>query len=223
MISEKFKIEVISQTIDFVKRTSFSEKNPGHGWWHVNRVYNMAKFIGAKENADIFVIKLSALLHDIDDWKFNETESAKAEKWLKNVKLGVITTEKVLDTIKQVSFKGAGENTVPNTIEAKVVQDADRLDAIGAIGIARAFAYGGFKNRSIYEPEVKPHFHATFNEYKNIKSHTINHFYEKLLLLKNLMNTQTAKKIANDRHKFLQKFLSEFYKEWDFSITDSED
>jgi len=209
--------EIIQKTIDFVKEKLDGE-GTGHDWWHIHRVYKNALFIAQKEGGDSFIVELAALLHDIADWKFqidNEDKGAKiASQWLVSMNVNQIEIDKVCRIINEISFKGAGVSTPMSTIEGQIVQDADRLDAIGAIGIARAFAYGGYKNRELYNPDVKPQMHQSFEEYKKSKSHTINHFYEKLLLLKDLFNTETAKQMANDRHQFMESYLAQFYKEW---------
>jgi len=207
------QLEILSATTDFVKSQSTGESS-GHDWWHIYRVEKLAIFIAEKEEAELFTIRLAALLHDLDDWKFNESNSRNAENWLRSTSLEEETIQKVLHIISQVSFKGAGEKTIPDSMEAMIVQDADRLDALGAIGIARAFAYGGSKNRPIFEPETAPELHKTFTAYQNSKSHTINHFYEKLLLLKDRLHTKTARDLAIERHDFMKDFLENFFEEW---------
>ena len=208
---------IINKTKEYIRERMEGEAT-GHDWWHVLRVYKTSKYIGSKENADMFVVELAALLHDISDWKFNNGDSSVgaklASQWLKtlDVEEGVIS--KIADIIKTLSFKGGTQSSYQQTIEGKVVQDADRLDAIGAIGIARTFAYGGFKGREIYSPDLSPETYSDFEEYKNSKGTTINHFYEKLLLLKDLMNTETGKTIAKQRHEFMESYLTQFYKEW---------
>ena len=159
---------------------------------------------------------MAALLHDLDDWKLTGTEESleKATGWMDSLGIENEKRESVRQIIRQVSFKGAGVDTTPVSAEAKAVQDADRLDAIGAIGIARAFAYGGFKNRPLYDPAIQPESHDSFSSYRQSTAPTINHFYEKLLLLKDLMNTETGKKLAEKRHQFLEDFLQQFYNEW---------
>ena len=189
----------------------------GHDWWHIYRVVNLAKHIGEKEGADLYIIETAALLHDLDDWKLGDSDSETlpvARKLLDKNGATDEFIERVVKIIKEVSYKGAGIETKPSSIEGMAVQDADRLDAIGAIGVARAFAFGGSKGRPLYAPEVEPQMHQSFEEYKQSKGHTINHFYEKLLLLKDRLNTNTAKEIATERHKFMQLFLDQFYKEW---------
>lgn len=177
----------------------------GHDWWHVYRVWSIAKKIAQKENADQTIVELAALLHDIADWKFNDGDES----------AGPGLVDEVCEIISTLSYKGAGVATPMRTIEGKIVQDADRLDAIGAVGIARTFAYGGNKNRLMYHPEEAPVMHESFEHYKNNKGHTINHFHEKLLLLKDRMNTESAKKLAEQRHLFMKNYLDRFHKEWD--------
>ncbi len=209
------KGDIITKTVSFVRSKSEGESS-GHDWWHIYRVHRMAKYLAIAEKADNFIVELAALLHDLDDWKFNHDGSNNAAEWLQKSGLDQRLIMKVMEVIEQVSFKGAGQDTHAETIEAQVVQDADRLDAIGAIGVARAFAYGGYKHRELYRPDVLPVLHNDFEAYRNNQSHTINHFYEKLLLLRDRMNTATAKKLAGKRHQFLEFFLSEFYEEWNF-------
>jgi len=211
--------EIISKTADYV-RSVLDKEGSGHDWWHIYRVWKNAIHIGEKENADMFVVEIAALLHDIADWKFNdgndEAGPKVAREWLESLKdVDEKAISHVCLIIKNLSFKGAGEKSKIDTIEGMVVQDADRLDALGAIGIARTFTYGGYKGREIYNPEIKPEFHASFEEYKKNESPSINHFYEKLLLLKDLMNTKTGKEIAEGRHKYMEGFLERFYAEWE--------
>ena len=190
----------------------------GHDWWHVYRVWSIAKKITQKENADPTIVELSALLHDIADWKFNDGDesagSRQATAWLNKNGVDPRLVGEVCEIISTLSYKGAGVATPMRTIEGKIVQDADRLDAIGAVGIARTFAYGGNKNRLMYHPEETPVMHESFDHYKNNKGHTINHFHEKLLLLKDRMNTESAKKLAEQRHLFMENYLDRFHKEW---------
>ena len=210
------KLDIINKTKQFVK-VELSNEGSGHDWYHIERVYNMSKYIAKKENADLFIVEMAALLHDIDDWKFSDKQdTTKTEEFLKSVNVDKVEFEKILSIIKRISFKGGVVDSTQDSIEGMVVQDADRLDAIGAIGIARAFTYGGFKNRVIYNPDINPIEFKTLKDVKHKNNHTINHFYEKLLKLKDLMNTNTAKEIAVKRHKFMEKFLEEFYLEWDF-------
>ncbi len=208
---------VIKRTEAFV-RGLFREESSGHDWWHIHRVRNMAKKIAEIEGGDLFIIEMAALLHDLDDWKLNGDNDNKSVKWLETSGIDEKDCSRIIRIIEEVSFKGAGVETIPGSIESAIVQDADRLDAIGAIGIARTFAYGGNKNRLIYHPDIKPIMHLSFEEYKSSKAPTINHFYEKLLLLKERMNTNTSKNIAEKRHNFMLDFLNEFYDEWESKI-----
>ena len=191
----------------------------GHDWWHVYRVWSIAKKITQKENADQTIVELAALLHDIADWKFNDGDESAGPRqvaaWLNKNGVDPGLVDEVCEIISTLSYKGAGVATPMRTIEGKIVQDADRLDAIGAVGIARTFAYGGNKNRLMYHPEEAPVMHKNFEHYKNNKGHTINHFHEKLLLLKDRMNTESAKKLAEQRHLFMKNYLDRFHKEWD--------
>lgn len=210
---------VIEKTKSFVKDKLYGEGS-GHDWFHIERVYNLAKYISQKESADSFIVEMTALLHDIDDWKFsntNDTNTTVTENFLKSVNIDDDSLKKIIKIIQTMSFKGGVVDSTQDTIEGKIVQDADRLDAIGAIGIARTFAYGGSKNRLMYDPSIKPMDFKSLEQVKNAENHTINHFYEKLLKLKDLMNTNTAKEIAEKRHKFMEEFLKEFYSEWEFS------
>lgn len=209
---------IIQKTKEFVKDKLYGEGS-GHDWFHVERVYNLAKFIAEKENANLFIVEMTALLHDIDDWKFSEgtdTNTTITEEFLNSINIDKNDINRIISIIKTMSFKGGVVDSTQNSIEGKVVQDADRLDAIGAIGIARTFAYGGSKGRAIYDPSIKPIDFTSLEQVKNQENHTINHFYEKLLKLKYLMNTDTAKIIADERHKFMESFLEEFYSEWNF-------
>jgi len=191
----------------------------GHDWWHVYRVWKNAIHIGKQESVDIFVVELAALLHDVADWKFHdgndEIGPQVAKEWLESLGVPEDTVSHVCQIIKDISFKGAGVVTAMKTTEGMVVQDADRLDALGAIGIARTFAYGGSKNREMYNPDINPEMHASFEQYKKSQGTSINHFYEKLLLLKELMNTATAKQIAEKRHAVMEDYLAQFYREWE--------
>lgn len=214
------KKRIIQRTAEYVKEQLEGE-GTGHDWWHVYRVWKTAAKIGEKENADLFVVELAALLHDIGDFKFHNGDTSvgprMAEAWLRKMEVGEPVINHTCEIVRDVSYKGAGTPTPMRTIEGKAVQDADRLDAVGAIGIARTFAYGGAKGREIYNPDVKPENHQTFDQYKNGTGPTINHFYEKLLLLKDRMNTETARKIAQKRHNFMETFLETFYAEWNQS------
>ena len=210
------KEKVIKNTQEFVKDKLYGEGS-GHDWFHIERVHKLAKKIGEKENADLFIVELTALLHDIDDWKFsddNNTNTSNIENWLKSQEVDENAINKITSIIKTLSYKGGVVDSTQHTIEGKVVQDADRLDAIGAIGIARTFAYGGNKNRLMYDPDIPPQEFKSLDEVKSKENHTINHFYEKLLKLKDLMNTESGKEIAQKRHEFMEDFLKEFFKEW---------
>jgi uncharacterized protein len=181
-------------------------------------VWKNAVSICEREQADLFIVELAALLHDLDDWKFSENGDEtprRAKAWMESCDVKPQTIQSVCEIIMHVSYKGAQVENKMKSLEGFIVQDADRLDAIGAIGIGRAFAYGGYRNRPMYDPEVENQMHATFEEYRNSKSATINHFYEKLLLLKDKMNTPTAKKIAERRHEVMLKFLDQFMLEWE--------
>jgi len=210
----------IQQRSDLTKtesyiRNHFENEGSGHDWWHIHRVRNVALKLAGNEGGNKFIIEMAALLHDLDDWKLNgNSRISKTTQWLDD--LGISNSEKteILEIIEQVSFKGAGVENNAILLEAKIVQDADRLDAIGAIGIARTFAYGGSKGRLIYHPEIEPELHNDFEEYKKNTAPTINHFYEKLLLLKNLLNTDSAREMAKKRHQFMKDFLAQFYDEW---------
>lgn len=209
--------KIIEEVKKYLKKT-FKGEATGHDWWHAWRVWKMSKEIAQKEGGNLFIIELAALLHDIADWKFHDGNikagSEKAKTLLKKLGVDDKSIKHICHIIDNVSFKGAGVKNEIKTKEGMIVQDADRLDVIGAIGIARTFAYGGFKGREIYNPEIKPKLHKSFEEYKDSKSTSINHFYEKLLLLKDRLNTKTAKKITQKRHKFLENYLKQFFEEW---------
>ena len=211
--------QIIKQTVGFVKKT-LADAEGGHDWFHIERVWKTACFIQEKEGAgDLLTIELAALLHDISDAKFNggddEMGSRMAFDFLEKQGIDPVRLEHIQSIIKHVSFKGGFPQDQISSIEFQIVQDADRLDAIGAIGIARAFNYGGFKNRPLHEPD------KALQEYKDSKAYhksdapTINHFYEKLLKLKELMNTESGKQMARERHKYMLDFLDQFYREWD--------
>ena len=212
------KQQIIDKTIEFVKEKLEGEGS-GHDWWLVYRVYKNALNIAVTEKADEFIVSLGALLHDIADFKFHngDTEVGPriAREWLESLEVDDTVIESIEYIIRNVSFKGAKVKSTMETIEGKIVQDGDRLDAIGAIGIARTFAYGGFKNREIYNPDIKPELHETFEQYKNNNGHSINHFYEKLFLLKDMMNTETGRKMAEERHRYMDDYLKEFFDEWE--------
>lgn len=209
---------LIDSTARFVKE-KLEGAEAGHDWFHIERVWKLSKKIAENEVCDMKVVELSALLHDIADPKFHDGDETLALKvsreFLEKENASNEIIEKVLFIIKNISFKNRNEAPDNLPLELKIVQDADRLDAIGAIGIARTFNFGGFKNNLMYHPDIQPKLNMTKEEYKKNEGTTINHFYEKLLLLKDLMNTKTAKKIASERHDFMLKFLDEFYKEWE--------
>ncbi len=209
---------LIDKTILFVKAT-LAQAEGGHDWFHIERVYKNALLIAESEKCDMEIVQLGALLHDIADSKFyNGDESIgpkTARTFLESEKVEPTIIDHVIAIIENISFKGGKVERQFSSIELDIVQDADRLDAIGAIGIARTFNYGGFKNRALYNPEIAPNLSMTKDEYKNNEAPTINHFYEKLLLLKDKMNTQTGKQIAQDRHRYMEDFLEQFYAEWE--------
>lgn len=209
---------LIDKTILFVKAT-LAQAEGGHDWFHIERVYKNALLIAESEKCDMEIVQLGALLHDIADSKFyNGDESIgpkTARAFLESEKVEPTIIDHVIAIIENISFKGGKVERQFSSIELDIVQDADRLDAIGAIGIARTFNYGGFKNRALYNPEIAPNLIMTKEEYKNNEAPTINHFYEKLLLLKDKMNTQTGKQIAQDRHRYMEDFLEQFYAEWE--------
>ena len=211
----------ITLTINFVKE-KLEGAEAGHDWFHIERVWKLSKKIAEKEGGNLEVIELSALLHDIADPKFHNGDETLALKisqnFLEEIQVDAELIEQVLFVIKNISFKNRAEAPENPPLELQIVQDADRLDAIGAIGIARTFNFGGFKNNLMYHPEIKPNLGMNKEEYKKSNGTTINHFYEKLLLLKDLMNTETAKKIASERHNFMLQFLDEFYKEWNVEL-----
>ncbi|SHJ48975.1 HD domain-containing protein [Aquimarina spongiae] len=209
--------EIVSKTIIFVKDTLAGAEG-GHDWFHIERVYKNALLISKEEDVDTFVVALGALLHDIADSKFHngdETIGPKvASEFLFELGVAEDLVNHVVAIIENISFKGGNTTQKFTSPELAVVQDADRLDAIGAVGIARCFNYGGFKNRALYDPEIEPNLNMTKEEYKNSTAPTINHFYEKLLLLKDRMNTKAGKRIAEQRHAFMEQYLSQFYQEW---------
>ena len=210
--------ELINKTISFVK-AKLENAEGGHDWFHIERVFKNAVLIAKNEDCNVIVVKLSALLHDIADSKFHEGDESVGPKIARdfleseNVDEEIITH--VVHIIKNISYKGGNFEKKFSSLELDVVQDADRLDAIGAIGIARAFNYGGFKNRALYDPKIAPNSRMSKEEYKNNDAPTLNHFYEKLLLLKDKMNTDTGKQIAKERHRYMEGFLAQFYAEWE--------
>lgn len=210
----------INKTAEFVKQ-KFSGEGSGHDWWHMYRVWQLAKTIAVSEpKADPFVVELSALLHDIADWKFHDGDEEAgpntAREWLESINVDDDIIEQVAYIVRHISFKGGTNKHVMQSIEGKIVQDADRLDGIGAIGIARTFAFGGAAGRLMYDPKNKPQDYASFDQFKALikDGTTINHFYEKLLKLKDGMHTNTAKTMAVQRHEYMEAFLQEFYGEW---------
>src|SRR5258708_5481792 len=213
------KSEIIIQTEAYVK-SKMAKDYSGHDWFHIKRVVTMAKVLAKhEEHVDLFIVELAALLHDIGDWKFHKGDSSvgekKAREWLTPFEIPETIIDEVCFIVAHISYKG-GTNTVKmRTVEGKIVQDADRLDAMGAIGIARTFAYGGFKGREIYNPGITPKQYGSLQEYMEANNTTINHFHEKLLLVKDGMHSPIAKKIAAKSHKFLEKFLYKFFKEWE--------
>lgn len=212
---------IIRKTINYVKET-LAEAEGGHDWWHIYRVWKNAKNIAKTEKTELLIVELGALLHDIADPKFHHGDEdigpRKAREFLNSLGVKKEIVTHVENIISNISFKGG--NSIQNfrSPELDVVQDADRLDAIGAIGIARTFHYGGYRNREIYNPAIKPNLNMTKAEYKSSKAPTINHFYEKLLLLKNRMNTKAGKDLAEHRHRYMEQFLEEFYQEWDGEV-----
>ena len=210
--------DLINNTILFVKK-QLENAEGGHDWFHIERVYKNALLIAQEEKCDLQIVQLGALLHDIADSKFHNGDESIgpkiAREFLESQQLDSEKISNVIAIIENISFKGGNFEKKFSSIELNIVQDADRLDAIGAIGIARAFNYGGFKNRALYNPKIAPKLDMSTEEYKKSQAPTLNHFYEKLLLLKDKMNTTTAKKIAEERHRFMESFLAQFYAEWD--------
>jgi uncharacterized protein len=209
--------DIIQNTIGFVQKT-LADAEGGHDWFHIERVWKNAMLIAKKEDCDMELVQLAALLHDIADSKFHggdeEIGPKTAANWLHSQNYPQDRIDRIASIIRAISYKGGANDHEDHSIEFHIVQDADRLDAIGAIGIARTFNYGGFKNRAIYDPSIAPNLNMTKEEYKKSTAPTINHFYEKLLLLKDLMNTESGKRIAEQRHRYMQGFLDQFYQEW---------
>ncbi|MCB0669039.1 MAG: HD domain-containing protein [Saprospiraceae bacterium] len=209
--------EILIKTEKYVKK-ELADAEGGHDWWHIQRVRSNARLIAESEVCDKLVVELSALLHDIADSKFNDGNEnigpEKAEKFLKSISLDSGKTDHIVKIVRNISFKGGNFKVNFKSKELDIVQDADRLDAMGAIGIARAFNYGGHKGRLLYHPEIKPVLNLDKEAYKKSSAPTINHFYEKLLRLKDRMNTKTGKQLAEERHQFMENFLKQFYKEW---------
>lgn len=214
-------MELINKTIELVKE-KLEGTESGHDWFHIERVWKLSLKIQEKEGGDKLIIELAALLHDIADPKFHNGDETIATKivteFLTEQKVDQQTIDKVIFIIENMSFKNRNEAPKDLPLELKIVQDADRLDAIGAIGIARTFNFGGYKNNLMYHPDIEPKLTQSKEEYKKSNGTTINHFYEKLLLLKDLLNTKTAKEIAEHRHQFMLQFLDEFYKEWNVTF-----
>jgi len=214
-------MELINKTIELVKE-KLEGTESGHDWFHIERVWKLSLKIQEKEGGDKLIIELAALLHDIADPKFHNGDETIATKivteFLTEQKVHQETIDKVIFIIENMSFKNRNEAPKDLPLELKIVQDADRLDAIGAIGIARTFNFGGYKNNLMYHPDIEPKLAQSKDEYKKSNGTTINHFYEKLLLLKDLLNTKTAKEIAEHRHQFMLQFLDEFYKEWNVTF-----
>lgn len=220
--------QVLAQTADYV-RDLLQHDSSGHDWWHIARVRDMALVLAAREAADRYVVELAALLHDVDDWKLRPSGQeapagasqspaegpVRARAWMQRCGVDPAVIAHVCEIIEHLSFKGAGVATPMRTHEGMVVQDADRLDALGAIGIARAFAYGGHQSRPLHDPEAQPQLHDSFAAYQASRNSTINHFYEKLLLLEDRMNTDAARAIARQRTAYMRAFLDEFFREWD--------
>ena len=210
-------MDVINLTVQFVKQ-KLVDAEVGHDWFHIERVWRNAKLISNSENGNQLVIELASLLHDIADYKFNAGDKQIgpriAGNFLESINVERVIIKEVIFIIKNISFKGGHNENIKKTIELKIVQDADRLDAIGAIGIARTFSFGGFKGSLMYDPDKKPNINQSEEEYKKSNGTTINHFHEKLLLLKNLMNTKTGEKLAQNRHNYMIGFLQQFHSEW---------
>ncbi|WP_034671829.1 HD domain-containing protein [Epilithonimonas caeni] len=214
-------MELINKTIELVKQ-KLEGTESGHDWFHIERVWKLSLRIQEKEGGDKLIIELAALLHDIADPKFHNGDETLASKivndFLTEQNVDSETIQNVVFIIENMSFKNRNDAPANLPLELKIVQDADRLDAIGAIGIARTFNFGGYKNNLMYHPDIEPKLNQTKEEYKKSNGTTINHFYEKLLLLKDLLNTKTAKEIAEHRHRFMLQFLDEFYKEWNVTF-----
>lgn len=210
--------EIIEATTAFVKK-ELREAEGGHDWFHIERVWKTAKHIARDEDVNLLIVELGALLHDIADSKFHagdeEIGPRKTREFLRSLKVSEEVTGHVVQIVKNISFKGGNHEQQFRSAELDVVQDADRLDALGAIGIARTFNYGGHKGSALYDPEIKPQLNMSKEEYKKSTAPTINHFYEKLLLLKERMNTAAGRRMAQDRHRFMEEFLKQFYAEWE--------
>ncbi len=211
-------IDLITQTAEYVKAT-MAQEGTGHDWFHIERVWRLAKTIQAQEGGNLEVVELAALLHDIADWKFSDGDENAGRRVSREWLVQIGATSRIVDLVCEIvgdlSYKGSGVPDEMKTLEGQIVQDADRLDAIGAIGIARCFAYGGYKNMPLYDPDIKPGVHTSFDEYKKKKGTTFNHFYEKLFLLKDRLHTRAAKKIAQGRDSYMREFVGRFLKEWE--------
>jgi uncharacterized protein len=214
--SQTIRSQIITQTAEHV-RSLMAGDSSGHDWLHIERVRQTALAIAREEGADLAVVELAALLHDVADWKFaggdHLAAPRAAREWLQHHAVPPAIVEHVAQIVGDLSFKGAGVPTPMATLEGQVVQDADRLDALGAVGIARTFAYGGHKGQAMYDPEIPPQPHASFDDYKRGGGTTINHFYEKLLLLAGRMNTAAGRRLAAERHRFMEQFLEQFFAE----------
>ena len=212
---------IIQKTIEYVKET-LKDAEGGHDWWHIFRVWRLSKLIATKENVDVLIVELGALLHDIADSKFHEGDETlgprNARNFLESLDVEEKTIQHIENIISNISFQGGNHEQEFRSKELDCLQDADRLDAMGAIGIARTFNYGGHKGHELYNPEIKPNLNMSKEEYKRSRAPTLNHFYEKLLLLKNRMNTSTGRKIAYERHNYMEDYLNRFYKEWNGEI-----
>jgi len=213
--------EVIDKTADYIKK-KFDGESSGHDWWHIYRVWRTGKIIANSERANLYVVELACLLHDIADYKLHEGDEKigprLAREWLQKLSVETPVVNHVTNIISTISFKGANARNRINILEGQCVQDADRLDAIGAIGIARCFAFGGAKGNVIYNPSIPVKINMSEEEYKKANHTQINHFYEKLLLLKDRMNTQTGRRMAEARHEFMVKYLEQFHREWDGEV-----
>ena len=210
-------MDVINLTVQFVKQ-KLAHAEGGHDWFHIERVWKNAQLISNSEKGNQLIIELASLLHDIADYKFNDGDEQIgpriAENFLESINVERIIIKEVIFIIENISYKGGHNENIKKTLELEIVQDADRLDALGAIGIARAFSFGGFKGSLMYNPDQKPKVNQSEEEYKKSNGTTINHFHEKLLFLKNLMNTKTGKKLAINRHNYMLGFLQQFHLEW---------
>ncbi|MBT9521384.1 MAG: HD domain-containing protein [Dechloromonas sp.] len=217
-LSEKGQASDLVERIAKLIKTRFEDESSGHDWHHIRRVWQLARQIAQREGANQEIVELGALVHDIADWKFHAGDDTvgprEAERLLVSEGAASSVIEQVVGIVASISYKGAGVKTAMSTLEGQCVQDADRLDAIGAIGIARCFAYGGHANRLMYDPDQPPVMHATAEAYKAAKGSSLNHFYEKLFLLKDRMNTETGKALAEQRHRYMEEFVAQFLEEW---------